>query len=111
MKLLIDASLDVRMRHLFVGHDARTARYMEWHEKLNGELLALAREEFDVLITADQGIPDQQNLTVRDVAIIVLEGISNSLDDLAPLVPEVLAVLRHIRRGQVVRISHTPTTE
>ena len=35
---------------------------MGWAGKTNGELLRLAEQEFDVFLTADQKLPNQQNL-------------------------------------------------
>ena len=64
----------------------------------------LARDDFDALVTADQGIPDQHSLTDRDVAVIVLAAQSNRIEDLRPLVPQVLEALRNLERGRVVRI-------
>ena len=104
MRLLLDESMDVRLRHMFVGHEVRTVRYMGWDSKSNGELLALARDEFDVFITVDQKIPDQQNITGSDVAIIVLAARTNAMVNLLPLIPRVLDVLQDLKRGEIVRI-------
>ena len=54
MKLFIDESLNVRLRHRFPEHDTRTVEIMGWKSVGNGELLALARHEFDAFITRDQ---------------------------------------------------------
>ena len=104
MKLLLDESVNTRFRHYFPGHDARTAEYMGWKGRLNGELLALARDDFDVLITRDQRMTEEQNITADDVAIFVLYARSNGMNDLVPLVPQVSEVLPIIRPGQVVKI-------
>jgi hypothetical protein len=47
---------------------------MHWHPQLeNGDLLAVAEAAgFEVLVTADQNIRVQQNLTGRKLALIVL---------------------------------------
>lgn len=47
---------------------------MQWHPQLeNGELLNAAEaSEFDVMITSDQNIRYQQNLTGRQLALVVL---------------------------------------
>jgi len=37
---------------------------------------------FDVLITVDQDIPDQQNLSQRSIALVILCGRTNRLKDL-----------------------------
>lgn len=104
MKLLLDESVNVRLRHCFPEHDARTVDYMRWKGIGNGELLALARQEFDVFITRDRQIPNQQNITAGDIPIIVLYARSNSMDDLEPLVPQVLEALPNMQHGEVFRI-------
>ena len=47
---------------------------MEWHPQLeNGELLNSAEAAgFDVMVTSDQNIRYQQNLTGRKLALVVL---------------------------------------
>lgn len=105
MRLLLDESLPEQLRHLLDEHHVETTGYRGWKSKGNGELLALARDTFDALVTMDGSIPNQQNLTDRDVAVIVLVATSNSLEDLRPLVPELLETLRGIGRGQVAHVN------
>lgn len=47
---------------------------MQWHPQLeNGDLLKMAEEEgFNLLVTSDQNIRHQQNLTGRKLALVVL---------------------------------------
>jgi hypothetical protein len=45
--------------------------------------------------------PNQQNLTGRTLAVIVLRAKSNRISDLLPLVPELLRVLGTIAPGTV----------
>ena len=71
----------------------------------NGCLLEAAEAAgFDVLITVDQNIPDQQNLSGSKVSILILCGSTNRLLDLTPLVPAAISALAAIGRGNVVRI-------
>ena len=111
MKVLLDESLNIQLRHHFPGHDARTVDYMGWKSVGNGELLALARQEFEVFITRDQKIQKEQNITSEEIPIIVLYARSNSLRDLLPLMPEVLDVLPNAPRGQVIPIFPPQQTE
>jgi hypothetical protein len=62
MRLLIDECVDEHIRHLFPGHDCETARFANLAGLKNGCLLDSAESAgFEILITLDQGIPDQQN--------------------------------------------------
>lgn len=108
MKMLLDESVPWKLRELLVGHDVWTVNYLGWESKSNGELLKLARNEFDVLITVDQKIPYQQNITERDVAVVVLAAKTNGINDLRPLIPELLNHLNVLKRGEIVRIEARP---
>jgi hypothetical protein len=59
---------------------------------------------FDGLLTADQNIEFQQNLTTLPIAVVVLVAESNRLESLEPLVPAVLQVLKAISPKTLVRV-------
>lgn len=59
---------------------------------------------YDVLITVDKNMPNQQNLRGRRVSVIVLDGRSTSFDDLVILMPDVLKSLEGLQPGEVLRI-------
>jgi predicted nuclease of predicted toxin-antitoxin system len=106
MRLLIDECVDERLRNSFPGHDCQTARYAKLAGLKNGELLSAAEAAgFDVLVTVDQSIPDQQNLASRKIALLILSAPTNRLRDLRRLIPAALPVLDAIRPGQVERVS------
>jgi hypothetical protein len=73
---------------------------MGWAAIKNGELLALAEKEFDVLITVDRNLSFQQNLPKFNIAVLVLRAHSNRLADLKPLAPQVLAILPSLIKGK-----------
>lgn len=72
MKLLLDECVPLPLHKILDGHTCRTAQQMGWKNIRNGELLDLAEGEFDVFITADQGVRYQQNLAGRQIAILEL---------------------------------------
>ena len=104
MRLLLDESITHRLRHYFPGHHVRTAQYMGWSGRGNGELLALARDEFDVLVTVDHSIPKQQHMTDADIAVIVLYALSNDIEGLRPSVPELLGRMATAARGDIIHV-------
>ncbi len=90
MRVLLDEMLDRRLKRLLPeGVEAVTVRERGWNSKKNGELLALAEKEFNILLTTDRGIPHQQDLTRFDLEVVVLSAKSNRLSDLEPLMAEV----------------------
>lgn len=104
MRVLIDECLPRALKRLLVEHDCRTVQEMGWSGKRNGLLLSLAESEFDVLLTMDQGIEYQQNLSNLNIAILALRAKSNQIEDLAPIVPAALTTLKGIRPGQLIKI-------
>ena len=105
MKLLIDECVDERLRLLFPGHECQTARFANLAGLKNGRLLEAAETAgFDVLITVDQNMPDQQNLSQRKIAIVILCGRTNRLRDLELLVPAAISALGSVRAGDVVKV-------
>lgn len=106
MRILIDECVDQRLRLEFVGHNCQTAGYAGFAGLKNGVLLSGAEAAgFEVLITTDQEIPFQQNLSGRKIAILVLCARTNRLAALRPLMPEVLRALEKVQPGQVMQIS------
>src|ERR1035437_9055738 len=105
MRLLIDECVDERLRLLFAGYDCQTARFANLAGLKNGRLLEAAEAAgFDVLITVDQNIPDQQNLAGRRISLIILGGPPTRLRDRELLGPAPVSALRSIGRGNVERI-------
>lgn len=105
MRILIDECIDERLRNSFPGHDCQTACYAGLAGLENGELLTAAETaKFHVLLSVDQGIEYQQNLTGRKIAIIIFRTNSNRLADLLPHVPACITHMKPIQPGQVVRI-------
>ena len=68
-------------------------------------LLAAAESAgFEVLLTTDQEIPYQQDLSLRRTSILILCAPTNRLVDLQRLAPAVLPALESFAPGQVIRI-------
>lgn len=101
MKLLVDESLPRGLKRELSAHDVATVAEMGWVGRSNGELLELAKDDFDVFLTADQGFPYQQNLSGSRLAVVVLAAKINRLEDLRPLVPSLLELLPTIKKGEI----------
>ena len=68
----------------------------------NGELLRRAEKQFEVLITADQNLRYQQNLSGRQLAIVVLP--SNQVPIIVKLLPQIETLLATTQPGTLVEI-------
>lgn len=73
MRILFDQGTPLPLRKYLADHTVFSAFEMVWSSLENGELLAAAESEgFEVLITTDQNLRYQQNLSERKIAVIVL---------------------------------------
>ena len=72
MRILFDQGTPVPLRRQLSGHTVSTAFEMGWSNLSNGDLLAKAELQFDLMVTTDQNLRYQQNLTGRKLAIVVL---------------------------------------
>jgi len=75
-----------------------------WQDLDDRPLLEQADGSFDVLITVDQNLPYQQNLSRYQISVIVLIARTNRLADLQPLVPPLVGVLATIGPGEMFEI-------
>jgi len=99
VRVLIDECVDWRLSRYVVGHEVKTAGQMGWATIKNGELLALAAQQFDVFVTVDRNLSFQQNLVAFPIAVIVLRARTNRLADMRPLVPALLEALESPKPG------------
>lgn len=105
MKVLLDECLPLDFRHSFPGHEAHTVQWAGFKGKKNGDLLRVAEiSGYEVLLTIDQGIPYQTDSAGRKISIILVRSQTNRIEDLAPLVDEILRVLPTIQPGQIITI-------
>ena len=73
MKLLFDNCTPAPLRRHLGDHEIHTAYQLGWAELRNGLLLDRAEQSgYEVMITTDQSIRHQQNLSKRHIGIIVL---------------------------------------
>jgi predicted nuclease of predicted toxin-antitoxin system len=106
MRVLLDECVPRKLKYVFLdaGHDCETVTEAGFSGKKNGELLSVADGQFDVLVTVDENIRHQQNLNVRDIALLVIRARSNDIDDIRVHVDGALTALRSISPGTVIEV-------
>lgn len=106
MRVLLDEELDLKLRHRF-GEEfqAETVEYQGWKGTQNGELIQKAQAAgFGALVTPDQNIPDQQDLSELRLRIVVIVPLSLAIEDIEPLMPGVSEALQAMQPGEVRRV-------
>jgi predicted nuclease of predicted toxin-antitoxin system len=104
MRILLDEDLPRRLCALLVGHEATTVPRSGWAGVKNGRLLALAASRFDVFLTMDQNLEYQQNRATLPIAVLVVAAVSNRMEHLVPLVPNILREINQISPRTLRRV-------
>ena len=104
MRVLFDHAIPVPLRDYLSEHAVDTAVDRGWSELSNGELLESAdRQGYQVLITSDQSIRHQQNLSRRRIVIVVL--LSNRWPRVRLRIDEIRAAVDGMEPGEVKEVA------
>jgi hypothetical protein len=104
VKVLLDECVDRKFARDLAGHSVSTVPQMGWAGIKNGQLLALAEKEFDAFITVDRKLSAQQDLAKFEIAILLLRARTNRLQDIQPLVPELLKTIERATPGLLTTV-------
>ena len=97
MKILLDENMPTKVKYDFgEGYDVRTVKDMAWLGKKNGELLGLAAfNGFDIFVTLDKNLRNQQNLDKVGLKFIVLIAKDNKHQTLQPYIEKIKKLLQN----------------
>ena len=93
MRILLDECLPSDLARELNGQEVRTVTQAGWSGVENGELLRLAAQAYDVFLTIDQRLDQEQQIPSR-LAVIVLRAPTNRIESLRPLIPDLLNALK-----------------
>ena len=103
MLILFDHSTPAPLAAYLTGHTVTKAKDPGWDRLTNGDLLAEAeRAGFDLVLTADNNMRYQQNLTGRRIALVVLS--TPQWPRVQLHVDKITAVLNSVKPGSCAEI-------
>jgi predicted nuclease of predicted toxin-antitoxin system len=105
VRILLDECVDWRLGRDLTGHEVRTVQQEGWAGITNGELLARAQSQFDILLTTDQNLQYEQEITSFAIAVVVLCGKNNLLADLRPLISKTLSAIQSCKPGTITKVT------
>ena len=103
MRILLNHGVPAPLRDFLRDHIVDTAYEMGWARLENGLLLSSAEAAFDALITSDQNLRYQQNLTGRRLAVLVLP--TTSWPKSQAHVEDVVAAVSRLRPGEFFELT------
>jgi predicted nuclease of predicted toxin-antitoxin system len=102
MNILLDECVPWPMHRILANHSCTSVQAEGWSGIRNSELLKRAEAAFDLLITADQNILYQQNLSASTISILELS--TNDLRRIMAAAETIQKAVEDIRPGQFVSI-------
>ena len=110
MKVLFDHCTPAPLRRHLIGHSIDTAYELGWETLRNGALLHLAEQHgYEMLVTTDQSIRHQQNLSDRKIGLLLL--LSNSWPRIRLHIESIQNELNGMRPGEFKELSIPSSSE
>ena len=104
MRILFDQGTPVPLRKYLTEHSVTIAYEEGWSNLSNGDLLKSAEDKgYQIFVTTDRNLRYQQNLSDRQMAIVVL--LSTSWPRIRTQTDKVCGVINEIKLGDYVEIS------
>jgi len=104
MRVFLDACIDPRVREAFSDHEVTTAAELGWQGLKDNALVARLQDQFDVLVTTDQGFEHQQNLKALRFGLLIIHVPKNKVEFYRPLFGQMQAAAAQIEPGKVIHI-------
>lgn len=103
MHILIDECLPRELGDELIGHEVTTVHEAGWAVFKNGQLLKKISGSLETFITIDKRIENEHEIP-GDVALITVRAPSNRIQDLRPVVPELLQAIKTTKPGRSPRV-------
>jgi len=82
----------------------RTVQEEGWGSFKNGALLSRAQTSFDVFLSGDGNLKDQQNPKRFDIGIVAIETVSLRLHDIMKAIDQIRAAVARVLPGELIVI-------
>ncbi len=110
MKILLDENFPDVLIPDFVGHEVYHVIREGWAGTKNGKLIAIAEHNhFDLIVSYDTGLPFQNDLTGKKVALAIFKPHGQGVNATRKLLRDVLFALPDCRPGTINVFTNRPT--
>ncbi len=99
MKILLDECVTKRLKEHLKDFEVSTVTELGWSGIKNGRLMSLCVENnFDILLTIDKNLINQQNIIIHKLTVVVLDSLTSKLEELLLLLPSFKAQVEHFEK-------------
>ena len=107
MRVLLDERIPRDLAQLLSAHQVQTVMDMGWAGVKNGELLRLAAGRFEAFVTMDANLEFQQPIGRLSLGVVIISAVTNRMEHLRPLAPDIVAALDGLRAGELRSVGRT----
>jgi predicted nuclease of predicted toxin-antitoxin system len=102
MRILLDECLPKDLARELSGHEVKTVPQAGWASVSNGKLLRQIADsgQFDLFLTVDKRLPEQNKTSSLPFAIVLLRAKSNRMIHVLPFAAEILSRLDEFKAGR-----------
>lgn len=102
-RVLADHNVPRPLVRLLTAFNIKRAAECGWAELRNGKLLAAAEDNgFEVLLTGDQSIPDENEIAALKIGLVTMSD--NHWNIVRDYVPAIAEALHKVKPGQVLPV-------
>jgi|SRR5690606_28167906 len=106
MKILPDECITRRLKAYLTEYEVFTITEMHWNGLKNGKLLALCAEnDFDLLLTIDKNMVNQQNIKNTNMSIVIFNSNSSKMEELKLFIPAFKSKIKEFQRRKAYIIN------
>lgn len=103
-RVLIDENLPRKLRRELTECVVRTVQEEGWGSFKNGALLSRAQTNFDVFLSGDTHLKDEQNVARFDIGIVVIVTVSLRFRDILRAIEEIRSAVASVRPGELIEV-------
>jgi predicted nuclease of predicted toxin-antitoxin system len=104
VRILLDECVPARLRKAFPGHSVQSVTQSGWRTSKDGPLLSFAASRFDVFVTVDRKLEQQNDLGKFKVGFVIARVPNNRLDGFEPIFELLKEAAEKVRPGEVIHI-------
>jgi hypothetical protein len=89
------------LKRAFPGHAVQTVTEIGWRGSKDGPLLGYASERFDVFVTVDRKLEQQQRIATFRVGVVLVRLPDNRIESYEEIFEEIRIAAESVRTGEL----------
>ncbi len=108
IRILLDKCVNAGVRAAFGEHFVRTVSQMGWEGLKDGPLVRRAQESFDLMLTIDGNLKNQQKLAKFGLGVVVARVPDNKIGSFQPAFEAIRQAVEVVKAGEVIGVDAFP---